>query len=469
VYPTGTTIYDPDRSWNGFTVLSPLATQAVLVIDMNGNVVKQWEGYVNSAGGPVRILPGGQVIGAVGSNAPKQESLALVQRDFDGNVVWQLERNERIASSDGGEVWALRQHHDWQRENFPAGYYSPSFTPEPQGGNTLVLTHTSHTDADVAGTTLLEDDRIIEVSASGEIIWEWTAASHIDEFDFSPEARAAIAAGGAGRGGGASPRAGGAGAGPRGGAAGAGGRQGNAGAARGGAGGRGGAPAAYDWFHINSATYVGPNAWFDAGDTRFAPENVIISSRQSSVIAIIDRSGAVVWQIGPDFDRTPEERQIRQIIGQHHAHFIPVGLPGAGNVMIFDNGGSSGYGTPSPIALNGTGIYARATSRVVEINPVTLELVWSYNGPNFFATNISGAQRLPNGNTLVTEGPGGRLFEVTAEGEIVWEYIHPVFSGTRGSNSIYRAYRLPYAWIPQLDRPTELAISPPERGSFRVP
>jgi hypothetical protein len=467
VYPTGTTIYDPERSFSGFTVLSPLGEQAVVVIDMNGNVVKQWEGYVNSAGGPARILPGGQVIGAVGSNPPKQESLALEQRDFDGNVIWRFDRNEQITSGDGEQIWALRQHHDWQRENFPAGYYSPAITPASLGGNTLVLTHTSHTDAAVAGTTLLEDDRLIEVSASGEIVWEWTAASHIDEFDFSPEARAAIAAGGAGRGGGGGARA--AGAGARGGAAGGGGQEGNAAAGRGRAGGRGGAPAAYDWFHINSATYVGPNPWFEAGDTRFAPENVIISSRQSSVIAIIDRAGAVVWQIGPDFDRTPEERQIRQIIGQHHAHFIPEGLPGAGNVMIFDNGGSSGYGTPSPIALNGTGIYARATSRVVEINPVTLELVWSYNGPNFFATNISGAQRLPNGNTLVTEGPGGRLFEVTTEGEIVWEYIHPVFSGTRGSNSIYRAYRLPYEWIPQLDRPAELAISPPERGSFRVP
>ena len=44
VYPTGTTIYDPDRAWNGFTVLSPLQTQAVVVIDMNGTVVKRWDG-----------------------------------------------------------------------------------------------------------------------------------------------------------------------------------------------------------------------------------------------------------------------------------------------------------------------------------------------------------------------------------------------------------------------------------------
>src|SRR6476646_7962808 len=77
VFPTGTTIYDPAKTWNGFTVLSPLGTQAALVIDMNGNVVKRWEAMNSSAGGPVRILPGGVVIGAAGANPPRQESLEL--------------------------------------------------------------------------------------------------------------------------------------------------------------------------------------------------------------------------------------------------------------------------------------------------------------------------------------------------------------------------------------------------------
>src|SRR6188508_617248 len=67
VYPTGTTIYDPDKSWNGFTVLSPLGTPAVLVIDMNGTVVKRWDDFNNSAGGPARVLPGGFVTAANGA------------------------------------------------------------------------------------------------------------------------------------------------------------------------------------------------------------------------------------------------------------------------------------------------------------------------------------------------------------------------------------------------------------------
>src|SRR5262249_14393645 len=118
----------------------------------------------------------------------------------------------------------------------------------------------------------------------------------------------------------------------------------------------------------------------------------------------------------------------------------------------------------------GTGVYVRPTSRVLEIDPVTLKLVWSYTSPTFFATNISGAQRLPNGNTLITEGPSGRVFEVTKDSTIVWAYVFPMITtAARTTNSVYRAYRLPYEWIPQLTRPTEKAVTPPAAGEFRVP
>src|SRR6478736_3456287 len=90
VYPTGTTIYSPDRTWNGFTVLSALQTPAVIVIDMNGNVVKRWDDYNNSAGGPARIFPDGVVMAASGARPPHQESLELIQRDFEGNVIWRF-------------------------------------------------------------------------------------------------------------------------------------------------------------------------------------------------------------------------------------------------------------------------------------------------------------------------------------------------------------------------------------------
>lgn len=429
VFPTGTTIYDPSKAWNGYTILSPLGGNTALVIDMNGNVVKRWEGFNSSAGGPVRALPGGVVIGAEGANTGKQESLALVARDFEGKELWRFDHNEQIAGRGGEMTWALRQHHDWQREDFPAGYYSPNATPSapPSGtAKTLVLTHTTHAKPAVAGEALLEDDRIIELASDGKVLWEWIAGDHIEDLRFDNEARQAIR-GSAGRG-------------------------------------------AFDWLHINSATYLGSNHWFDEGDKRFAPENVVISSRAASLVAIVARDGKIVWQIGPDFSATPEMRAIGQVIGQHHAHLIPKGLPGAGNLLLFDNGGASGYGRPTATALKGQNIYVRPTSRILEIDPVNMKLVWSYTASTFFGTNISGAQRLLNGNTLVTEGPGGRLFEVTKDGAIVWEYVYPVFGGGKGkgTNSVYRSYRVPYAWIPQIARPAEQAVTPPKPEEFRV-
>jgi Arylsulfotransferase (ASST) len=428
VYPTGTTIYDPERAWSGYTVLSPLQTQAVLVIDMNGTVVKRWEGYNNSAGGPARVLPGGYVIAASGARPPHQESLELVERDFDGKVVWQFSKSEEIKTREGAASWSARQHHDWQRDNFPAGYYSPENTPAVTGGNTLILTHSDRTQSSVADVPL-EDDRLIEVDPNGSIVWEWVASDHVDALGFAPDARKAIKSATSfnkGRG-------------------------------------------SFDWLHINSATYVGPNQWFDQGDRRFAPNNVIISSREASFLAIVGRDGSIAWQLGPDFSASKELRAIRQIIGQHHAHLIPKGLPGAGNLLVFDNGGTSGYGFTNPTAPDGVGAFSRATSRVLEINPVTLALVWSYTNPRFYSSNISSAQRLPNGNTLITAGAGGRMFEVTKDGAIVWEYMYPQFSGPNAANAVYRAYRVPYSWIPQLTKPAERRITPPSLGDFRVP
>jgi hypothetical protein len=167
---------------------------------------------------------------------------------------------------------------------------------------------------------------------------------------------------------------------------------------------------------------------------------------------------------------SPELRAIRQIIGQHHAHFIPKGLPGAGNMLIFDNGGGSGYGNPTPTSPDGKSIYSRPTSRVLEIDPVTLKLVWNYTATTFFATNISGAQRLANGNTLITEGPSGRIFEVTPAGAIVWEYLYPATGAAAAKGrtaSVYRAYRVPYEWIPQIPRPAQKAVAAP--ADFQLP
>jgi hypothetical protein len=432
VYPTGTTIFHPDKTWSGFTVFITPDTEGVIVIDMNGRVVKTWTGLSGAAGGPARVLPGGYVIAGTDGGAPHQESPALVQLDWNGKEVWRFDHAEQVKYAAGETAWSARQHHDWQRPSYPAGYYAPGVQPSTSGGPTLVVSHTAVTNPRVSDREL-EDDRLLEVSWDGKIVWDWRASDHIDEFGYPDEARDVIRkASGFSR-------------------------------ARG----------SYDWLHLNAASYVGPNHWYDEGDMRFAPDNVLFSSRESNIIAIVSRStGKIVWRMGPDYRESEALMKLGQIIGQHNPHIIPKGLNGAGNLLVFDNGGAAGYGSANPAAPDGRSAVRRGSSRVVEVNPVTFAKVWEYavggqESYRFFSHYVSGAQRLPNGNTMITEGADGRIFEVTPAGAIVWEYVSPFFTKNGDTNRVYRAYRVPYDWLP-IAKPTERAVIPPNAKDFHV-
>lgn len=437
IYPTGVTVYNPERTWNGYT-LYPSDLGAALV-DMNGRVVKVWKGIISR---PVKMLPGGYVMGGMGTNMakPGEESMVdFLQADWEGNTVWSFKRNMKITLTDGTETLAAMQHHDFQREGSPTGYYAPELFPLTDCGNTILLTHRNLMDEKISSKEL-RDERIIEVNWEGEIVWEWNSHEHFEEFGFDQAAKLAMYHN----------------------------------------------PAGGDWLHINAMSALGPNHWYNEGDERFAPENLICSSRQCNIIFIIEKTtGKIVWIIGPDYLSSPELRSLGQIIGQHHAHMIPKGLPGEGNILVFDNGSFGGYGQPNSCAPDGVNVVRRHYSRVLEFDPVTLELRWQYaygllpNGTpmpmgaqNFFSPFISSAQRLLNGNTLITQGADGIVTEVTPEGETVWEFINPIPNRNAPVGirySVYRAYRIPYDWVPQLSKPEETAVNPPDIEKFRVP
>jgi hypothetical protein len=160
-----------------------------------------------------------------------------------------------------------------------------------------------------------------------------------------------------------------------------------------------------------------------------------------------------------------------------------VGLPGEGDFLVFDNGGAGGYGAPNPASPDGRNNAVRDYSRVLQFDPITLAIKWQYtpieagsllftDASKFYSAYISSAQRLPNGNTLITEGSDGRLIEVTPGHEIVWEYINPYYNLIGGKfrmNMIYRAYRVPYEWVPQAEFPKETSIVPVDVSSWRLP
>ena len=439
VYPTRTTIYYPEHCYSGYTVFNVRDVGNVL-IDMNGNVVKMWKGI---DGMPPEILPGGFVIGSTGSRNPKHgyiDMLDLIQVDWDGNVVWKFNKYERVKDPRRKPEWMARQHHDYQRQGNPVGYYAPGQDPLISGGNTLILAHKNLNRSSISEKWLL-DDTLIDVSWEGKIEWEWIFSEHVDEMGFGEGAMNAMA------------------------------RNPNVVPAGGGMG---------DWMHANSMSVVGPNRHYDAGDERFHPDNIIWDGRQTNIIAITDRrTGKIVWRIGPDYDATPELRELGWIIGQHHAHIIPKGLPGGGNLLVFDNGGRAGFGNPNPGSSTGVNNALRDYSRVLEFDPVTLEMTWQYSAQEggfaplvedskFYSVLVSAAQRLPNGNTLITEGCDGRLFEITPDCDLVWEFINPWFHKKLKHNMVYRAYRVPYEWIPQLDPPEEIEVPRLDNSKFHV-
>ena len=168
----------------------------------------------------------------------------------------------------------------------------------------------------------------------------------------------------------------------------------------------------FDWAHNNTCQVIGQNA-AAARDVRFRPGNIVFSYRTLDIIGVIDRdSGEIVWAWGPG-----------EIDGQHKPHVLA-----NGHILIYDNGTRRGW------------------SRVVELDPLANRIVWEYVGTppeSFYSAAISGAQRLPNGNTFICEGGSGRLFEVTPDKEIVWEFRSPYrgFIFGREQHSIYRATR----------------------------
>ena len=164
--------------------------------------------------------------------------------------------------------------------------------------------------------------------------------------------------------------------------------------------------------------------WTHGNSVNLTPDgHIIISFRLTSTIGIVDRSdGHFRWKWGPG-----------EVYHQHH----PTQLEN-GNVLLFDNGGHRPRST---------------WSRALEVNPATNEIEWQYRGDppiSFHSPNISSADRLANGNTLICEGAPGRVFEVTPAGQIVWEYINPFYApggGVAGgnpgdmTNAMFRAHR----------------------------
>ena len=361
VYPVGTSIYNPKKCYNGYTLMCfPADHKTTQLIDMNGKVINEWNVQAIRA----RLLENGNL-------------LTLTRRETESNLVQEYDWNHHL-------IWDYTPpgtpHHDVQRLN---------------KGNTLLL-YMEVVPEEYRGrienperrrNVCIHSDVVLEITPKKEIVWEWHEYKHLDINLYCHICNLA------------------------------------------------------DWTHTNTIQALPENRWYDVGDKRFKPGNILLSPRNLGLIFIVDKkSKEIVWTYAGDYDGG--------LAGQHEPHMIEKGLPGEGNILIYDNG------TPPLRDLRHSG-----QSYVLEINPVTKEIVWKYeNGEKFFSKFRSSVQRLPNGNTLICESEGPRVFEVTPEGEIIWEYAvpYPLIIG--------RTYRYPYDYCPQLKalgKPKEGTVSPP--------
>ncbi|MDC0033965.1 aryl-sulfate sulfotransferase [Alphaproteobacteria bacterium] len=337
---TGLTLFDERRATPGYTLFSPLGRKTTYLVDMQGKVVHEWHlpGYVGIYG---YLLQNSNLLAAVqtddGPVGLRGTGGHLVELDWDSNIVWQYIDHHH--------------HHDQRRcANGNTLYASSRLLPADLA---------ARVPGGQAGTELpvgIYGDVLREIDPSGNIIWEWDAATceQMYEYPLNPMC------------------------------------------------------SRVEFSHANAVVPL------DNGD-------VLVNFRYNHLMAIIDRqSKAFKWTLCDwSFGQ------------QHNVHMLE-----NGNLLFFANGSNVLYGGPT------------AGSRVIELDPVTQDIVWEYKGsptPTFFSWFISGAQRLSTGNTLICEGAWGRLFEVTPEGDIVWEFINPFFAedhpAYKDHNYVFRGYR----------------------------
>jgi hypothetical protein len=187
-----------------------------------------------------------------------------------------------------------------------------------------------------------------------------------------------------------------------------------------------------DWLHTNSVDY------------QPATDLILLSIPRLNEIWIIDHSTTTAeargsaggrWKKGGDLLYrwgNPEmygagTEADQQLFFQHQPEWVSPGLPGAGHVVLFNNGrkrADKEYSSVDELVLPFDPAHGFLREPGKAFGPA--EPLWSYSEPDaFYSHFISGCQRLPNGNTFICSGKQGRLFEVTPAGEIVWEYWNP--------------------------------------------
>lgn len=421
-------------SFQGYTLLAPMHSTKTYLLDMQGRVVKTWESDC-TPGQSAMLLENGHLLRS-GKLSPKEQKFNSAG---DGGRVQEF-------TWDGEIIWDFKLHNDKQLPHH-------DLTRLPNGNILLIVWEKKSKDEMVkagrkpasVGNNMLVDS-IFEIQpngkTSGNIVWEWHVWDHLIQDHDDTKANFGKVAehpelidmnfGEGLFGGGFGP---------------------------GGKGPKKDDPKKDDLDKLKGIGYVGGKAgimipdWTHCNAVAYNAklDQIIISSRSFSEFWIIDHStttaeaashkggksgkgGDLLYRWGNPHAYRAGTAADQKLFTQHSAHWIAEGLPGAGHVLVFNNGGRGrNYSSVDEIELpvDAKGNYLlKPGSAFGPEKPF-----WSYTAPkksDFYSTFMSGVERLANGNTVITEGPNGMLVEVTPKNEVVWKYVLPGSKGGFG-------------------------------------
>jgi hypothetical protein len=456
--PEGVLVKDA-RAFRGYALLSPIMSHDTSLIDTDGRTVRTWHCGCPPALG-ARLLENGHLLRA-GQLTRGEQSFEhaggggrIQEFDWNGELVWDF----RLCDD------RHLPHHD---------------VLKLPNGNVLVVVceRIPAADARAAGrrptpsdADHLRADSVVEIKptgrTTGEVVWEWRVWDHlIQEYDREKRNFGSVADHpelidlnfGTGLNALMSP-------GPDRTKLQALGYVGSASAPA------SGGPNAGDWTHLNAVAYNPERD--ELAVTSFGFSEVWVIDHSTTRAEAAGHTGGKAGRGGDLLYRWGNPRAYRhgttadqRLACPHDAHWIGRGLPGAGHLLVFNNG-SIQFGDRAstleevdpPIDPNGR--YAREAKSAFGPD----RAVWRYNGekrPTFFSVVFSGSERLPNGDTLMCLGLSGTLVEVTPAGEVVWRYASP--RPPAGHHHMERSlFRAP-VYAPDYPGLADKHITPPPR------
>ena len=215
-----------------------------------------------------------------------------------------------------------------------------------------------------------------------------------------------------------------------------------------------------DWHHINAIDYDESLDQIILSGHNFCEFYIIDHSTSTAEAAThsggtYGKGGDLLYRWGNPQTYGRGTATDKKLFGQHNVHLIPPGFEDAGSILLFNNGLSRTGGNYSSVELislpkDTTGAFA--VPALGSFLPDSS--YWKYTDPiptNFFSSNISGAQRLQNGNTLICTGEKGTFFEIDSLKNTIWKYISPTSQGgailTQGTtpiaNPVFRCTEYP--------------------------